>query len=51
MTVKNVVTSTACRLTSRDRTQARINSVPTPETKTWSNALPLPEVTIATPMR
>src|SRR5262249_3763070 len=50
MTVKNVIELYDLPFPVEGPAQASINAVPTPETKPWRNALPLPEVEIATPM-
>ncbi|MCY4624867.1 MAG: amidohydrolase family protein [Chloroflexi bacterium] len=50
MTVKNVVELYNLPYELTGPEQARINYVPTPEVKTWRNALPLTEVTQSTPM-
>jgi hypothetical protein len=50
MTVENVVKLYNLPFELEGPEQARINSVPTPEQKTWRNAMPLPQVTIATPL-
>ena len=51
MTVKNVVELYNLPFDIEGSGQARINSVPTPEVKTWRNAMPLTEVTMSTPLR
>ncbi len=51
MTVKNVVELYNLPFELEGPDQARINSVPTPATKTWRNAMPLTEITTATPLR
>jgi predicted TIM-barrel fold metal-dependent hydrolase len=50
MTVKNTVELYNLPFELTGPEQARINDVPTPEVKTWRNAMPLPQVSIATPM-
>jgi len=50
MTVKNVIDLYKLPFEVTGPEQARINSLPTPEVKTWRNAMPLPQVSIATPM-
>jgi hypothetical protein len=51
MTVKNVVELYHLPFEITGPDQASINAVATPQVKTWRNAMPLPEVTMATPMR
>ena len=51
MTVKNVVELYNLPFELTGPEQASVNSLATPETKTWRNAMPLTEVTISTPMR
>jgi hypothetical protein len=51
MTVKNVVDLYGLPFELAGPDQARINSRPAPEVKTWRNAMPLTEVTLSTPMR
>lgn len=51
MTVKNVVDLYNLPFELEGPEQAAINHIPTPEVKTWRNALPLTEVTISTPIR
>jgi hypothetical protein len=51
MTVKNVVELYDLPFEITGPEQASVNSLATPERKTWRNAMPLPEVEIATPMR
>ncbi len=51
MTVKNVVELYDLPFELEGPEQARVNSMPSPTTKTWRNAMPLTEVTTATPLR
>jgi predicted TIM-barrel fold metal-dependent hydrolase len=51
MTVRNVVQLYDLPFDLEGPDQASINSVPTPATRTWRNAMPLTEVTTATPLR
>ena len=51
MTVKNVVDLYDLPFELEGPEQARVNSLPTPEKKTWRNAMPLTEVTMSTPLR
>jgi predicted TIM-barrel fold metal-dependent hydrolase len=51
MTVKNVVELYNLPFELAGPEQASANSIPIPTTKTWRNAMPLTEVTIATPLR
>ena len=51
MTVGNVVRLYNLPFELAGPDQASINAVPTPERKTWRNAMPLPETTLATPLR
>ena len=50
MTVKNVVDLYDLPFELEGPEQARVNSLPTPEKKTWRNAMPLTEVTMSTPL-
>ena len=51
MTVKNVVElyDLPFELTGPD--QANVNHLPVPKVKTWRNSLPLPEVSVSTPLK
>jgi hypothetical protein len=51
MTVKNVVELYNLPFDLQGPGQARINSAAIPTSKTWRNAMPLPEVTLSTPLR
>ena len=51
MTVKNVVDLYHLPFELTGPEQARINHIPTPDVKTWRNALPLTEINVATPLK
>jgi predicted TIM-barrel fold metal-dependent hydrolase len=51
MTVKNVVDLYNLPFKLEGPDQASVNHIPTPKVKTWRNALPLPEVEVATPTK
>jgi len=51
MTVKNVVELYGLPFELTGPDQANVNHLPTPSVKTWRNSLPLPEVTVSTPIK
>ncbi|HEU5402936.1 MAG TPA: amidohydrolase family protein [Terriglobales bacterium] len=51
LTVKNVVDLYDLPFELEGPNQASINAIPTPEVKTWRNAMPLTDVTMSTPLR